>query len=86
VHGSLSGGGLTLAIVRDRARHRCVERGWSAGRDSSEFRELSVAVLEDSLSEPGASHDGLDPHSAPESVSVSDCDITGVLTYDVHDG
>jgi hypothetical protein len=68
---SLCGSRLTLAIVGDRARSKCVGRGWSAGRIRYGLRELSVAVLEDSLSEPGASYNGVNPQSAPEYVSVS---------------
>jgi hypothetical protein len=45
--------------------------GWSASRGRYGLRELSVAVLEDSLSEPGASHNGVNPQGAPEYVSVS---------------
>jgi hypothetical protein len=71
VDGSLCGSRLTLAIVGDRTRYRCVERGRSVGRRRVGFHDLSVAVLEDSLSEPGASHGGLDPYDTPARVSMS---------------
>jgi hypothetical protein len=68
---SFSGSGMTMAIVGDRARSKCVGRGWSASRDRYGLCELSVAVLKDSMSEPGASYDGVNPQGAPQYVSVS---------------
>jgi hypothetical protein len=66
---ALSENGLTR--VDARTRSRCGQKGQSAIRHRLGANGLSVHLLKDLLSEPGAGHDSFDPDDTPECVSMS---------------
>jgi hypothetical protein len=68
----LSRNRLTRVVAGTRIRSRCGRKGCSVVRHRHRLRadDLSIYLMEDLVSEPGASNDGVDPDDAPECVSM----------------